>query len=158
MVDNDVNHKLKDFRMTTRLYKTSSEASKCLNEYNDCVVKAVSIATGIDYFDVHARFKDFGRKDRKGTPIYVVKAVMNHYARTGKIKSWKEIKPRSHYEVKGKKITGKWSMKTIGKNSPKGTTGICFIKGHAAAMVNNEIHDWTEGRRHVVEEIYVIEK
>ncbi len=51
-------------------------ASKSYNEKNDCAVRAVAVATGLDYEVVHAEFEKRGRKRRHGIYIHVTMEVL----------------------------------------------------------------------------------
>ena len=45
-------------------------------ENNDCVVRAMTIATGKSYDEMHALFKSHGRRNKCGTPFGVINAAL----------------------------------------------------------------------------------
>lgn len=47
-------------------------------ENNDCVVRASSLATGKPYAEMHAAYKAAGRKDRRGTPVFLISKVLDY--------------------------------------------------------------------------------
>lgn len=46
-------------------------------ERRDCVVRAGAIAMGLPYEEMHKRYKNAGRKDKRGTPIYIIPEALN---------------------------------------------------------------------------------
>lgn len=46
------------------------------NEQNDCVVRAMTIATGKGYDEIHALLKSHGRRNKCGTPFGVINAAL----------------------------------------------------------------------------------
>jgi hypothetical protein len=119
--------------MTT--YKTCLEISNRKHEKNDCGVTAIAIATGIGYDKAHKVLSSVGRKPRRGISFNMLKDAIE--AVTGKRPTFETIlKPN------GSRYTGV----TIGKALPKGKYVLLF-GGHAAALVDGVIEDWTDGRR-----------
>jgi hypothetical protein len=119
--------------MTT--YKTCLEISNSKNEKNDCGVTAIAIALGIGYDKAHKVLSSVGRKPRRGISFNMLKDAIENV--TGKEPMYQTIlKPN------GSQYTGV----TIGKALPKGKYVLLF-RGHAAALVDGVIEDWTDGRR-----------
>lgn len=58
-------------------------AASGLNERRDCVVCALSNATGIGYVKAHIMLKQAGRRDRKGTPESVTIRALREGERAG---------------------------------------------------------------------------
>ena len=49
-----------------------------IGESRDCVVRASTIATGLPYQEMHSRYKAAGRRDKKGTAIFMIDQVLPH--------------------------------------------------------------------------------
>ena len=116
-------------------YNTCLEISNSKNEKNDCGVTAIAIATGIGYDKAHKLFCLLGRKPRRGVSFNMLESAIQFIV--GSLPEFKVIlKPN------GSQYTGV----TIGKALPKGKY-ILLFRGHAAALVDGVIEDWTDGRR-----------
>ena len=122
-------------------YTTVRTASDRHSEANDCAVCAMTIATGMDYHDIHKLYASKGRKPRAGTPQAMTSKVMGSLKRQG-YKFVDEGMPRQ-------KSGSLYTMKTIAKAFPKGTY-IVRVRGHMAALVDGKVEDWTDNRRHQV--------
>jgi len=136
----------------TATYTNTNLQSRSLNETNDCYPKALTIATDLTYQEAHKICKFAGRSDKKGTSMSTIRHTLNILKTQGyKIT---ESTP-TQYNTRGK--LGKISIKTIGRKFPKGTY-IILTRTHALAMIDGTIHDWTDGRRHPIETMYLITK
>lgn len=92
-------------------------------ETNDCAVRASSVATGKTYAEMHAAYKAAGRKDRKGTPVFLIDDVLD-------------------YKL-GLKAQSKRSAKTLAKFLKEYNTGswvLCNAR-HAWAVIDGVVHD-----------------
>ena len=129
--------------MKTELFNQVNAESIKFKENNDCTVIAATIVTGASYAEVHKRFKNAGRKKGRGTYDPMQREVLEQLG--AKIDEWE---PR-------KKNGGRYSVRTIGKVLHTGKHYV-FIKRHALAVVDGEVHDWSNGRLHEVEKVWTI--
>lgn len=128
---------------TTYEVVKSNQCELQKNENNDCSVVAMSILTGYKYSTVHALFKKYGRKDRKGTQNEVTDKVIKELESKGFV--FEEIRPRQDYIRHGERQEfGKYSLRTIIKFYPKGKY-LIHVHKHALAMVDGKIEDWSKG-------------
>ena len=97
------------------------------NEYNDCVVRALSLASGISYPAMHKEMAELGRKNRCRT-----KSFWTDWA-----DEW--CGPRVNYEK------GKMTVLKFIQLNPKGRF-VIRIRGHAFAVIDGVIHDTWEQR------------
>lgn len=102
-------------------------AAAGFNEHNDCVVRALSIATGIKYATMHREMKELGRKDRHRTKSYWTEWADD----------WCESK--DEYKRNQMTISEFVQLNPIGKF-------VIRIRGHALALIDGVIHDTYEQR------------
>ena len=115
-----------------KFYEMQAMSGK-FREKNDCVVKALAITAEIAYEKAHAILKQFGRKDRHGT--------YHHVSRT----AFRSVRPFCE-EMKIRKENGSmYTSRTLPAALPKGHY-VVFFRGHAAAMVDGVIEDWSAGK------------
>ena len=114
------------------------KARERFGETNDCSVIATSIAARVPYNVAHAALKAQGRNNRNGTtPARMLKALEALGC------EWEQVTdPR---QANGSRYT----MKTIGQACRRGFY-IVLVNGHVAAVVNGQVEDWTNDRRHHV--------
>lgn len=109
-------------------------------EYNDCAVKAIAAACAVSYGKAHRALAKLGREHRRGTSIAQMNLAIN--ALTGST-GW------ASDTFKGPDIG--LTLNRFRKANPTGSYIICS-RGHAMAVVNGELIDWTAdtaGRRKV---------
>lgn len=160
-----------------------NDASKALNETNDCVVRALSVATDISYPAMHEYLGTYGRKPRDGMSAFVYHAALKslgykltklegpeykyyrtwvegHYRynrKTGR-HSWVNDTYRTKRKKSGPgKDYSAATVKTLAKELTEGTY-LVGTSGHVACLKDGEIHDWTAGRRHRIEDVYKVEE
>ena len=97
---------------------------------------ALSILTGRKYPKVHALLKELGRVDGGGTYIEQWLGAVPFLGKT--------LRTRVHNPRKDN--GGRYTLKSIGKGYPKGKY-LVRVRGHVLAMINGEIHDWTNNRQ-----------
>ena len=97
-----------------------------LNEHNDCVVRAFSLAGNLPYTQVHAVLAKHGRKHRGRTKYRVSTAAR------------KELFPDDPFysTVMDVPTTARFV-----KAHPVGRY-ICFTRTHAFALIEGVVHDW----------------
>jgi len=137
-------------------YHKATEAAQKLGETNDCAVKAVSIATGTPYEQVHALMKKHGRRDCRGTYMSTTNSVLKELGVESK---WEDAPRQAPKTVKRGGVYGltlitetrsRYTVSTIAKALPKRGRFILETSTHLLAFVNGRVEDWTEGRRHRV--------
>lgn len=100
-------------------------------QVNDCVVRAVAIATEMPYKQVYQRmniyldFYAYGRTARQGIPLPIIQKFM-------KALGWKYVEAKQY----GKHS----SMHLNAKELPSGRI-IADMKGHVSAVIDGVIHD-----------------
>lgn len=124
-------------------YLLMKSESDRLGERNDCTVKAIAIAGRVPYKVAHKALARNGRRKRCGARNDV---FFNAITDIGCYYS--VIRPR---QPNGSRYTAK----TIGKAYPRGYFIVQYYD-HVAAMVNGEIADWTDERKHRVKALYRI--
>lgn len=126
-------------------YDELRKQSDSFGEYRDCAVVATAIACRVKYKDAHAALKSAGRRDRKGTHRHTTWTAI-----TKVLDCQIEKHPRPRQDN-----GSRYTTLTIGKRFPRGYY-LVFVKNHVAAMVNGKVLDWTEGRRHRVQEVWKV--
>jgi hypothetical protein len=116
-------------------FETIDKCSKDFNETKDCAVKAVSLVTGVHYADVLALMDAKGRKPRKGTPMRIIYATLKHLGYT-------TVKIDT-YDAKTVRTLERQMRHTKG-------TYLVWVRKHILAVVDGNVIDWTQGRRHRV--------
>ena len=102
------------------------DASGFTFEKNDCCVRALSIALGIEYATAHKQLKDFGRQDSKSTYNFV--GFMQKHI------------PSLEFEHRTVNQSLGWSIKSFLKYHPTGTF-ILRIRHHVFAVINGIAYD-----------------
>jgi hypothetical protein len=138
-------------RTWTGTFCDLQEHSRNFNEINDCAVKAVAVACGVDYPVAHAALKAAGRKDRKGASIKtILKAfeALGFAARPWTFKDQKDF--IALYPGRAKLLQSITThhperFRRVWEDAVTEPTMI-FTNGHVAAYRDGKIHDWSRGR------------
>ena len=130
--------------MDNRFASLCSDASK-FGELNDCAVKAVAVVTGKPYKKVLIAMGNFGRRRHTGTSIYTTNATVRHFGYY--------LEP-----LVGHKMNKAKTIVSLKKVIPSRGNFLVRVQGHILAVRGGEIHDWSEGRRHRIKEIYRVKK
>lgn len=117
---------------------------KAMNEHNDCSVIAVAIAFRMTYKEAHTIMAAFGRRNRHRFHTRNILPIAENFGFT--------VEPVNNLIQKS---GAQYTPKTIGNRLKKGYY-LTFIRGHVFAVVNGEVHDWTNGRRHRITEAYKV--
>ena len=117
---------------------------KAMNEANDCAVIAISIACRMTYKAAHELCATTGRKPQQGTYTH---ATFDKIRENG----------FNIEQIKGlvQKNGSKYTPKTIGDKLKRGYY-LCFCNGHVFAVVNGDVEDWTNERKHHIKSAYKI--
>ena len=91
-------------------------------ESRDCAVRASSIAMGLPYADIHARYKAAGRRDKRGTCTSIMSRILNHISEY-RFSSW-EAPTLAQFVAQHK--SGRW---------------VVCSHNHAFAVINGVVHD-----------------
>ncbi len=127
-------------------YSTLSSAANALGEHNDCTVRALTAATGLEYAAVHAAMAQAGRKYRKGC---VFSVVGRQAARALGFKV--ETLSRSEYSAK--------TTRTIAKDRKLRTGSyVVRVRGHVAALVDGQVIDWSPDNLRRVTAVFRVTK
>ena len=141
----------------SKLFKKMSKSSNKWGETNDCSVKAVAIATGVNYETAHGKCALRGRSYRKGLSAGAIgHAVRDLGFVVDKVESKHKMSPtlwRQKYS----------SSMTIGAMQragiiPKRGVYLVFTRSHVLCVRAGQIHDWTDGRRHRITSVYHVRR
>jgi hypothetical protein len=95
-------------------------------ERRDCVVRASSIATGISYPEMHAKYKAAGRQDRRGTSVFLISEVLDF-----------------EQSIVAEYRHNAWTLKKFLSIYNKGRWVMCN-RNHAWAVIDGVVHDQGE--------------
>lgn len=119
-------------------YESICRASDRHEESNDCSVKAIAIAARVPYKTAHQVLSRLGRRPHQGVVLSTIYTALRYLG----VEIERHLAPRQ-------KNGSRYTMSTIGKYCRRGYW-IALTCDHAAAIVNGEVEDWTESRRHRV--------
>ena len=155
--------------------------SRQLRETRDCTVFACAVATQIDYPAMHEYLAAYGRKPRQGLHSHTYHQALRdlgvrltplhgprfEYARIhvrasekwDRYGNW--IYVPDHYRTIRRKVAAGEDFKsatvvTLAKELTEGTY-LVGTPGHVLCLRDGVVHDWTEGKRHRVEDVYRVE-
>ncbi len=114
------------------------------NETNDCSVIAVSIVARTTYKAAHVACQASGRTNRRGLCQQGIVHAIRSLGLT--VERMQDVRQKN-----GSKFT----PKTIGNKLKRGYY-ICFVNNHVFAMVNGDVEDWTQGRKHHITDVYKV--
>jgi len=117
---------------------------KALSETNDCSVIATAIVCRTTYKVAHQTLFSHGRVNRKGVSNHVIRQAV-------KSRGFKVSMAQPDRQPNGSKYT----PKTVGRRFNRGYY-LVFVNGHVLAMVNGEVEDWSQNRRHHVNQVYKV--
>ena len=150
------------------------EASHKMKETNDCTVKAIALSTGVTYEVAHAACKIEGRKEGHGICYHpIMRAIERvggkilsqsnrHEYRIGGIKNtidYKKCKTQNTVKNLAKKLGAKQlTFNRLPEVVRKDRNYVVMNAGHAIAVVEGKILDWSAGSKMFVTEIIEIAK
>ena len=124
------------------------DASFQHGESNECAVKAIAIATDVEYNTVHSLLRKRGRTSRKGTFEYQWMAVL-------KTDIAVEVSDVTDWAKRLGAKTVRTAERVLSRRDPKGIY-LVRVRRHIAAFRDGELHDWSQGRQHRVVQIFRI--
>lgn len=114
-------------------------------ETNDCAVKALALATGESYEMAHYALECVGRLPRRGTSMQRIRAAAESLGYT-----WETVDHDNYSARTPVTLEREWQKRGI-----RGGFIVEFV-GHVAAIVDGEVLDWTQGRRHRIWDIHKV--
>lgn len=141
-----------------KLYEEIKSASDAAGETNDCGVMALAAVTGTPYSEVREYLHSKGyRKPHGGVKLGAILHYLSENGYRHKVHGVKYSADEIRLQCmsagmwgkksrKGDNLDGK-TMTTFPRKNGKGRF-ICVTNGHAAAVIDGEVIDWTQGRRH----------
>lgn len=126
-------------------------------ERNDCSVRAVAIALGKPYPEVHAAFKANGREDRHGTFTCITRAVLcqsgaNVVELSLPLHTYSPVD--NGWQVKYRR-TGGWTVASFVRSHKRGRY-IVRVNGHMFAVLDGVVYDHAGGSRRQVLEVWEV--
>lgn len=130
-------------------FQDVAQVSDKYGEGNDCTVKAVAIACQIPYEEAHEYLASLGR--RKGRGWYHASHVRGRRLISGYIDNLKRLG--------FKHVPVEFQSRTVSQIERELKDGhyIVQVNGHALALVNGKVEDWSAGRKHHVKQVWRIE-
>lgn len=114
---------------------------KYYNEDSFCAVIAVTVASGCSFGKAYNICKKLGRKDRKGTPMWISIAAMKKLG----------------YKVERMPIRPCKTLMMAEKQLPKTGTYWLRVRGHIACVKDGRLMDWSTNSKKRVYEAYKVE-
>jgi hypothetical protein len=130
-------------------FQDVKQISDKYGEGNDCTVKAVAIACQIPYEEAHQYLSKLGR--RKGRGWYHATHIRGNKLVRGYIDNLEKI-GIEYVPVDFNSRT----VSQLGREFCRGNY-IVQVSGHALALVDGKVEDWTAGRKHHVKQVWRIE-
>ncbi len=121
-------------------FEELERVAEAYREKNDCTVKAIAAACDVSYGKAHRTLAKLGRQRGRGTSVACINHAVN--ALTG---------VSAYVGDSFKEADVGLTLNKFRAANPKGSFIICS-RGHAMAVVNGELIDWTAktaGRRKV---------
>lgn len=106
------------------------KSSLAYNEYNDCVVRSISLVLDLSYQDAHALCELSGRRPREGWYIYRAAMVAKEMGF--------KIERLNFYEMLRSLKKSKISASTFARLNPKGKF-LCAMRGHAFVIIDGKV-------------------
>lgn len=125
----------------TITFQYCEEQREAMNETNDCTVKALAISANMAYKEAHSIMKKAGRRNRRGM-------------HTPSIKKGFEL---AGFKLEKVKHTAK-TVGNISQDCAKSKSYVATTARHILAITNATVQDWTDGRRHRIQELYEVVK
>ena len=127
---------------TKAIWQTMVTDSNAKGEHNDCTVKALTAATGLDYDVCHDALAKLGRRNRRGCNWMTLgpKAAENLGFRMERM---------DHRDYSAK------TMITVERDRAfRNGHYVIQVSHHVAAVIDGKVCDWSQGRRKRVQAVY----
>lgn len=124
--------------MITFKHDDGGAAAAGFKESRDCAVRALAIAMGKPYAEVHAALKQLGRKNRRGINGAQWRAAKRMFS----------LESREEF-----------ACRHLGTALPEIQTGryLCWVSGHFFAVVDGVVHDtWEQKSGRKIKMLYAI--
>jgi hypothetical protein len=145
------------YKPRSKLYQTITQVSDKLGERDDCTVKAVSILTDVPYETVHAMFEKLGRKKGKGTRRSITLSIIKNLGYNLKMVMPYEMIKKYPGRAKEHKSVTTHQVLRYKEAWADGNKYLLCCRSHVAAVVDGEIHDWSQNKKMRVYVIYKLE-
>lgn len=150
-------------------YEIMQQEASLKYETNDCTVKALAIAGNMSYSHAHDICKKRGRKAHGGLDL---KDHLNCFLDAGLEVNMIYDSHGGHATMSIKNPCNElyWLAPDItqpngSRYTPKTITRICkdgnyiaYTRGHVLSIIDGEVQDWTEGRKHHIKALFKIER
>lgn len=130
--------------ITRQLLIQQSKEFLVANQSKDCAVLALALLRQVSYMQAHNHLKLYGYRENIGMPS---NRIMESFNKTG----LEMINLGTPTQPNGSRYTSR----TIGRRYPSGCY-LVFTRGHTFPMIDGQVHDWTEGRRHIVTDVLTV--
>jgi len=109
-----------------------------------CAVIAVAVAADVTFKTAQNWLAEQGRRKRRGTPrAYTHNALKDHGFTLRRLE---RLEKRCR------------TVRTLEREIGKNRTLLVHTSRHVLAVKGGKVHDWTQGRLHRIQEIYLVEK
>jgi|SRR6056297_1997135 len=108
-----------------------------------CAPIAVSVLTGKPFKTVQNWFSRLGRRKGRGTPRWMTHQVFKDNGFS--LRRCERLEKRYR------------TVRTLERNVNKNANLLVFTRRHVLAVKAGEVLDWTQGRLHRIQEIYIVE-
>lgn len=144
----------------TATYRDLDRQRRSINDKNDCAVKAVCLATGAPYIDVHTLMAKLGRKAQRGTRWHITTKALQHFGyelvERCLLTNFIQRYPSPHCHV----------LRSVTTHHPErfrkvwadGRTYMLDCRSHVLTVINGVNHDWTKGRANRVRRVFEVVK
>jgi len=134
--------------MTKRYDKLCRSVTK--RQKRDCSVVAVAIAGRVSYQKAEAALTQAGKRINGGAYDHEIRNALIFLGCEVTV-----VRDTHGSPFLSQPNDSRYTMSTIGKLCKRGYY-VAFVRGHVAAVVNGEVEDWTDGRRHQVYMAYKV--
>jgi hypothetical protein len=142
-------------------FNVMANAAAAKGDTNDCAVKAVAIACGVEYDAAHAVLKEHGRREGQGTPLHMIAGACGRFGFRMTALTYLETRAKRDLYPGVHK-----NLQSITTHHPDrfpqawkdGQTYMFLTPKHILTVKDGVNHDWTRGKALRVVTVYRIEK
>lgn len=125
-------------------FKTVFQDAMKHNDNLCCGPIAVALVTGKTFKTAQNWLAKLGRKRGRGTPRWMTHQALKDHGYT--IRRLEKLERRCR------------TVRTLEREVGKNRTLLVHTRRHVLAVVDGKVQDWTQGRLHRIQEIYLVEK